>query len=122
MERERVQDSLDRYYDAMRRGRAAEDQLVELFTDDGVYSTDLLGKRTEVVGRPAIRHWLSRSWEQSPPEMELSVDEVVVEEGSATVRWTCTSPVFHGPMRGTDRFELEGERIRRLHTTLDAEG
>ncbi|MEM8925330.1 MAG: nuclear transport factor 2 family protein [Actinomycetota bacterium] len=104
---------LDRYYAAMRRGAAAEDEMIGLFADDAVYDEPFSGE-PPAEGLAAIRARLRKGWEFPLPDLELDVLEVEVSGPQARTVWECRSSALPGPMRGEDRYEIEDGRITRL--------
>lgn len=104
---------IDRYFAAMRRGAAAEDELLALFTDDAVYDEPFSGQEP-AEGIDAIRHRLRNGWETPLPDLELDVIEVEVGASSARSRWECRSPGLPGPVQGEDRYEFRAGRLSRL--------
>jgi len=104
---------IDRYFAAMRRGSSAEDEMMELFTDDAVYDEPFSGL-APASGREAIRQRLRLGWETPLPDLELDVIGVEVRGSTATSLWECRSPGLPGPVRGEDRYEFTDGRINRL--------
>ncbi len=104
---------IDRYFAAMRRGPAAEDDLVALFTDGAIYDEPFSGL-DPAIGRDAVRQRLRRGWETPLPDLELDVLAVEVRGSTASARWECRSPGLPGPVQGEDRYEFTDGRINRL--------
>ena len=119
MTSEREIGSVEAYYAAMRRGAAAEDEMMALFASDATYVEPFTGEPDPAVGRDAIRRRLRTGWEQPLPELELDVLEIRVEGSGVTSRWECRSPALPGPVRGTDRYEFADGVISRLVVELD---
>ena len=103
-----------RYFDAMRRGADAEDDMMALFADDAVYVEPFSGQPRESVGREAIRSTLRAGWAVPLPDMVLDVHEIEVTRTGARSRWTCTSPALPGPAHGEDVYTIEDGKITRL--------
>ncbi len=112
---------VDRYFAAMRRGAAAEEDLVALFADDAVYVEPFSGEEP-ARGRDAIRRRLRQGWEVPLPDLELDVLEVEVDGRRARSRWECRSPALPGPVRGEDRYEFADGRIARLEVRFLTDG
>jgi ketosteroid isomerase-like protein len=108
-----------RYFAAMRRGAEAEDEMMSLFTDDAEYVEPFSGEPRTAIGKDAIRSTLRAGWEQPLPDMTLTVQRIEINGTHVTSTWTCTSPVFSAPMRGTDRYEIVDGKIARLVVELD---
>ncbi len=104
---------IDRYFAAMRRGPAAEDEMMALFTDNAVYDEPFSGQGP-AIGREAIRQRLRLGWETPLPDLELDVTGVEIRGSTATSRWECRSPGLPGPVQGEDRYEFQDGRINRL--------
>ena len=106
-----------RYFAAMRRGAAAEEELVALFHADAVYS-EPFSDDAPAVGIDAIRARFRKGWEQPLPDMEIDVLSVEVDGLNARSRWECRSPALPEPVRGEDRYEIREGRIARLDVTI----
>ncbi len=111
-------DIVHRYFRAMAAGREAADELFALFDDDAVYIEPFSGAAKTHQGRSAIETYLSASWDNAPPDLQLAVDRVDVDGEVVVSDWTCTSPAFPGPIRGQDRCWIVGGRIQRLEVAL----
>ena len=105
---------VDAYFSAMRRGAAAEDEMMALFADDAIYVEPFSGTTRESVGREAIRATLRAGWAEPLPDMVLDVHEVEVTAHGARSRWTCTSPALPAPADGEDLYTIEDGKITRL--------
>jgi hypothetical protein len=108
---------IDRYFSAMRRGSAAEEELIGLFSDDAVY-IEPFTEATPAVGVEQIRERLRRGWEQPLPDLELEVLSIDISGREATARWVCRSPSLPGPVNGVDRYRIEGGKITHLEVRL----
>ena len=108
---------IDRYFSAMRRGSAAEEELVGLFAEDAVY-IEPFTEAIPAVGIEQIRDRLRRGWEQPLPDLELEVLSVEISGPEAAARWVCRSPALPGPVHGVDRYRIEGGRITYLEVRL----
>lgn len=108
---------IDRYFSAMRRGSAAEDELVGLFADDAVY-IEPFTEATPAVGAHQIRNRLRRGWEQPLPDLELEVLSIDIAGPEATAQWVCRSPALPGPIHGVDTYRIEGGKITYLEVRL----
>ncbi|MEL7157717.1 MAG: nuclear transport factor 2 family protein [Actinomycetota bacterium] len=109
---------INRYYEAMRRGEEAAEELFTLFTDDAVYAEPFTG-RQPAIGIEAIRDRFALMWADPLPDVELDVLGVHIDGDSAIAEWECRSPGLPGPIRGQDRYELAGGRITRLDIVID---
>ena len=110
-----------RYFAAMRRGAAAEDELIDLFHADAVYSEPFTAD-APAVGIEAIRARFRKGWEQPLPDMEIDVLSVDVDGPIARSSWECRSPGLPGPVRGEDFYEIRDGRIVRLEVTISDPG
>ena len=108
---------IDRYFSAMRRGSAAEEELVGLFADDAVYVEPFIGG-APAVGVEQIRSRLRRGWEQPLPDLELEVLSIDISGPEATATWVCRSPALPGPVEGVDRYRIEGGKITYLEVRV----
>jgi len=113
-----MNETLTRYFKAMQHGPDGLAELVSLFTDDAVYLEPFTPGGGRHVGREQIGGWLAESQAHAPLELRLTVDRVDAHEDEIEVTWTCESPAFSQPSRGTDRFTLRDGKIARLVTTL----
>ncbi len=106
------------WFDAMQRG--SQPDLVALFAEDAVYVQPFgPPEGAEISGREAIAAHLTRSLAESPPDLTLRVDRVdVLGPQRVHAAWTCESPAFPGPMRGTDDYWLREGLITRLETRM----
>lgn len=110
------------YFEAMARGSDAADDLFALFAKDAVYTEPFTGTVRRHEGQAAIEQCFTTSWENAPPDLVLTVDRIDVDGDTVVSEWTCTSPAFPGPMRGTDRCVVRAGRIAELEVRfLDGE-
>jgi hypothetical protein len=109
-------ETVQRYFRAMQRGSEGEDELVELFADDGVYEEPFGGETLK--GRDEIRRWLRASREQAPPDLEVKVERIDIVGEVVEAAWICESPIFLRPTRGRDRFTIRGGKIVRLESKV----
>lgn len=114
-----MQELINRYFAAMRLGATAEDEMLSLFADDATYIEPFSGDDEPAVGIDAIRARFRRGWQTPLPDMELEVLGIEVAGASATSTWECRSPIFPGPVRGTDSYEFVDGRIARLEVRID---
>jgi hypothetical protein len=112
---------LERYYAAMRRGAAAEDELIELFDRDAVY-TEPFTSDEPAVGIEAIRARFRAGWETPLPDLELDVLSLEIDGADARSTWECRSPALPAPVRGEDRYEIRDGRIVRLDVRVTGPG
>lgn len=105
---------VEQYFDAMQRGSDAADVLFALFDDDAVYTEPFGGSPRTWRGREAIEQRLRTGWDESPPDLELTVERIDVEGQVVTSTWVCRSPAFPGPVRGRDVCTVRDGRIHHL--------
>ncbi|MEM6991662.1 MAG: nuclear transport factor 2 family protein [Myxococcota bacterium] len=105
---------VERYFQAMRAGAAAEGPLMALFAEDARYTEPFTGTVRTHVGRAEIRRCFVTSWADPPRDLELTVDRIDVDGTHATAEWTCTSPTFDAPVRGRDEYEIVDGEITAL--------
>lgn len=105
---------VDRYFRAMQAGPAGADELFSLFAEDAVYIEPFSGQSLTHRGRPEIEAYLRGSWEQGPPDLELTVNRVDVDGEVVRSEWTCSSPAFEAPVRGIDECTVRQGQIQRL--------
>jgi hypothetical protein len=108
---------VERYFAAMRKGAAAEDELLALFAADAVYIEPFISDGP-AVGVDAIRDRFRRGWENPLPDLELDVRSIEVDGPLATSSWECRSPALPGPVQGEDRYEIRDGKIVRLEVRL----
>ena len=113
---------VEAYFGAMRRGAAAEDEMMALFTDDAVYDEPFSGEAQPAVGAAAVRSRLRAGWAVPLPDMELDVLSVEVTGRRARSQWECRSSALPGPVRGTDEYEFRDGRIASLRVRIDERG
>ncbi|MEM9606393.1 MAG: nuclear transport factor 2 family protein [Actinomycetota bacterium] len=111
--------TVDAYFAAMRRGAAAEDDMLALFADDAVYAEPFSGSEEPAVGKAAVRARLRQGWEAPLPDLELDVLFVDVTGETATARWECRSSAFPAPVRGVDEYEFRDGLISRLTVRIE---
>ena len=102
------------YFEAMKAGASRVDDLLALFAEDAVYIEPFSGESRTHEGLPAISDTIRTSLKNPPPDMTLEVNRVDVDGDVVESDWTCSSPVFPGPMRGKDRCTVKDGRIQRL--------
>lgn len=112
---------VQRYFAAMRRGAAAETDLLAMFHADATYIEPFTADEP-AVGIEQIRQRFRKGWEFPLPDVELDVLAIEVDGPMATSRWECRSPGLPGPIRGEDLYEIRDGRIQRLEVRMiDAE-
>ena len=94
-------DLIERYFQAMRTGAIASDEIIDLFAEDAVYVEPFSGTPVEHVGKNDIRRSFIDSRKYAPADMTLILDQVEIEPDCIRSSWTCTSPAFASPMPGT---------------------
>lgn len=105
---------VQRYFDAMQRGQAGQEDLLALFHEAAVYTEPFSGTPRTWTGLAEIRQRIEASWESSPPDLRLEVERVDVDGERVRALWTCDSPVFPAPMKGEDRYLIREGRIVEL--------
>lgn len=113
---------IDRYFAAMRRGPAAEGDLLALFHPDATYIEPFTGVSEPAKGITAIERRLRQGWENPLPDLELDVLTVEVDGPTATSTWECRSSAFSKPVLGRDDYEIRDGLIVRLEVTLLGDG
>lgn len=109
---------VERYFAAMRRGAAAEEDMMALFSDDAVYVEPFTGESDPWVGKESVREALRRGWEQPLPDLELSVERIEIREGGATSAWVCRSSALPAPVQGEDLYTIADGKITRLEVRI----
>jgi hypothetical protein len=109
---------VDRYFAAMRRGGAAEEEMMGLFADDAVYIEPFTNPALPAVGKEEIRNRLRAGWANPLPEMTLTVSGIEVTSAGAVSRWECRSPVLPEPVYGEDVYVIENGLISRLEVRI----
>ena len=102
------------YFRAMAAGADAAEELFALFAEDAVYVEPFSGQSLTHEGKPAIEAYLRGSWEQSPPDLTLTVNRVDVDGERVRSEWTCESPAFETPVKGIDDCTVVDGKIQRL--------
>lgn len=113
---------VERYFAAMRRGAAAEEDMMALFSDDAVYVEPFTGESRPWVGKDLVREALRRGWEQPLPDLELTVQRIEIREGGATSAWVCRSPALPAPVAGEDEYTISNGKITRLEVRIIDDG
>lgn len=113
-----VREVIDGYFAAMRRGAAAEEEMMELFADDAVYVEPFTQTAGPAIGKDAVRARLRKGWEFPLPQLELEVLELEIDGPQARTRWECRSPALPEPIRGEDHYEIRDGKIVRLEVRL----
>ena len=113
---------IDSYFEAMQAGRAAEADLLALFTDDAVYVEPFSGETRTHEGKEQIRACLRASWEGAPPDLTLHVNRIDIDGATVSADWTCESPAFDAPVRGRDEYLIRDGRIARLEVRFVSSG
>jgi hypothetical protein len=103
---------------AMQIGPAAEDTLLELFTDSGVLVEPFSGQTQTHTGKDAIRTCLHGMWQNRAPDLTLTLNRVDLDGDSVRAEWTCTSAMMPGPMRGIDYLTIHSGKITRLEIVI----
>jgi ketosteroid isomerase-like protein len=110
---------VEQYFQAMRTGAIASDEILDLFAEDAVYIEPFSGEPLTHVGKEAIRQSFVESQRNAPPDMTLTLDQVDLDSACIRSVWTCSSPAFAHPMRGHDLWTLHDGKIVRLETSFE---
>ncbi len=102
----------------MRRGADGIEDLLALFHDDGQYTEPFGGDPRTHRGVDEIRACLTASMAQRPPGLVLHTHRVDVDGGTAISHWSCEADAFPAPVCGSDRYEIDGGKIRSLVTEI----
>jgi uncharacterized protein (TIGR02246 family) len=114
---------VERLFRAMQTGAGAETDMMNLFADDAVFIEPFSGRLQTHRGADAIRAAFKQQSQNPPPEMRLQLDRAEIQGETVVATWTCTSPVFPAPMRGTDLVTIRPDgKIARLEIRLDDSG
>jgi ketosteroid isomerase-like protein len=111
-----MDDTAQKYFNAMQRGSEGEDELLALFAEDAVYREPFGGQT--LSGREEIGRWVRASRDQAPPDLVINVERIDVVGEVVEATWTCESPVFLEPTRGRDRFTIRDGKIERLESEV----
>lgn len=101
-------------FKAMQAGADGEEAMMALFAQNAVFTEPFSGEPRTHTGKDAIRASFREQWKQPAPDLKLVMDRVDRDGDRVRAEWTCTSPVFPTPMRGTDWFEIQNGKITRL--------
>ena len=109
-------DAIERYYRAMEAG--SPDDMRAIFAEDATYIEPFSkgGEPTPHQGRDAIVAWLGASFEGPNRGVTITLDRLDVDGDAMVAEWTCVGPMLPGPMKGHDRYRVEGGQIVRLET------
>lgn len=108
-----------RFFAAMQVGATSEEEMMSLFADDATYVEPFSGVVRVHQGKSTILRTMREGWKTPLPDMRIEFDEVAVEGGQITARWTCHSPALPGGKgRGENVFTLRDGLIVRLETRL----
>jgi hypothetical protein len=102
----------------MQTGPAAENEILELFAEDGVLVEPFAGRIQTHVGKTQLRACLQDMWTNRAPDLRLKTDRVDLDGETLRAEWTCTSTVLPGPMRGYDLFTIRQGKISRLEIVI----
>jgi hypothetical protein len=102
----------------MQTGPAAENDILELFAEDGVLVEPFTGRIQTHVGKAQLRACLQDMWKNRAPDLMLKTDRVDLDGETLRAEWTCTSTVLPGPMRGYDLFTIHQGKICRLEIAI----
>ena len=111
-----MDDTVEKYFNAMQRGSEGEDELLALFADDAVYREPFGGQTLR--GRDEIARWIRASRDQAPPDLVINVERIDAVGEVIEATWTCESPIFVQPTRGRDRFTIRAGKIEQLESEI----
>lgn len=112
-------ETIRQVYAAMQLGKEGEDQMVGLFTEDGVLVEPFSGAPREHRGQAAIRECYQQMMAAPrPPDFQLALDRIDTEGGRVVADWTCTASVMPAPLKGRDEYVLKDGKIARLEIQL----
>ncbi len=112
---------VEQYFKAMQAGPEGLEEMVSLFAEDGEYIEPFSGNGRPSAhrGKPAIRAFFTESLNGPLREgVRLTLDRLDFDAGRLRSEWTCSMPMFPGPMRGFDLYTIEGGTIKRLEVTV----
>ena len=108
------------YFEAMRAGPDGAKRLFPLFAKDAIYVEPFAGETRTHRGRPAIEACFNISWKSAPPEMKIKINRIDVDGETVRSDWTCSSPAFPAPVKGTDICVVRGGLIHQLTVEIHA--
>ena len=110
------------FFLAMQAGPHGIVRLGALFAEDAVYSEPFSGSADPHVGRQAIMQAFSASRTDAFDDAVIHLSRVTVDGSRIEVDWTCISKAIPGGQgSGTNIFEMRGDLIASLQTTLKVE-
>jgi hypothetical protein len=116
---EQETNTIENVYRAMQAGAEGEDQMISLFTDDGVLVESFSGASREHRGKSEIRDcYRAMMAAPRPPDFRLTLDRIDTEQGRIAADWTCTASVMPEPLKGRDEYVLQDGKIARLEILL----
>lgn len=111
------QQLVEKMFKAMQAGAAGLDDMMRLYTDDAVIVEPFSGEVQTHSGKADVQAFFEGTFEHGPP-LTLKMDRVDMDGPRVKAEWTCTSPVFTGPMKGHDLFTIVGGLIKRLEINV----
>jgi len=110
---------VQRVCDAMQAGAEGEEDMMNLFAEDGVLVEPFNGVPQTHTGKPAIRaRYKEMVSMPRPPGFLLRVNSISREGSSVFADWTCSADVFASPMAGRDEYVLDGGKIKKLQINI----
>ena len=109
------------YFKAMQAGPDGVQEMVALFAEDGEYIEPFSaqGRPSSHRGGQAIRAFFEQSLNGPLRDgVRLTLDRLDVDGDRLRSEWTCSMPMFPGPLRGFDLYTIEGGKIKRLEVTV----
>lgn len=102
----------------MQAGKAAEDSLMALFTEDAILTEPFSGEPRTHQGLAAVHHSFRCTREHPVPDVRLEVYRIDLDGARLRAEWRCTAPAFPSPIRGHDVFDIRGGKIARLEIVV----
>jgi uncharacterized protein (TIGR02246 family) len=103
---------------AMQAGPPAEEELLNLFTEDAVLVEPFTGRVQTHTGKAAIRASMQEMAKTRAPDLTLRLDRVDLDGDHLRAEWTCRSAMMPGPMRGIDLVTVRDGRIGKLEIVV----
>lgn len=111
--------TIGQVYVAMQLGPQGEEQMLGLFTEDGVLVEPFTGTPREHHGQAAIRECYQQMMATPrPPDFKIVLDRIDTQDGQVSAEWTCTASVMPVPLKGRDEYVLRDGKIAKLEIRL----
>ena len=76
------------------------------------------GQPRKHQGRDAIMAFFRETMKNPPPEMNVTLDRLDMDQDRIRAEWTCTSSAFPKPMRGYDLYRISDGKIQHTEVVL----